>query len=153
MAQRRTSICILAMLSSALIACGAPEIGQQVELDAEDAAAYTQRDGFTVPDGFVFSRGHTSTEFVGRAPWSARFEASDEFSDGVAVTAANPSFPPMMETPCSALPPGGWTSLGLTCTLTVLSTQYPPSGKLDSVTAVLTGDERGASLFLYSAGH
>ena len=147
------TVIALALSTIALTACGTSEIGQPYELDADDVAAYSRRDGFTVPDGFTFAEAHTFSEFVGQAPWSARYDAPVDLGDGKAVTAANPTFPPMAAITCSAVPPGNWSSLGFDCGPGTLVTQYPPSREIDTVTALLTRDERGASSFLYSSGH
>lgn len=143
----------LMILGATVTACGSFEPGERRVLDQEEFSKALGDVGFTIPDGFEFGQAYTHDEFVGEAARSARFDAPPEYGDGSAVSAANPSYPPMQAITCTGVPPGDWVSLGFACTPEILMTRYPPSGGLGSVTVLVTHDERSSHLFFRSAGH
>ncbi|NLG56210.1 MAG: hypothetical protein GX542_11295 [Rhodococcus sp.] len=152
MSQLRTWGALL-VLAMTVTSCSSFDPGERKALDEEGLARVLPSMGFKVPPGFEFGQAYTYSEFVGEPARSARFDAPPEYGDGRAVSAANPSFPPMQSTTCDAVPPGSWTSLGFTCAPEILMIRHPPSGGLGSVTVLLTSDDRGSHLFIETVGH
>lgn len=148
-----TTRLVLIALSITMASCGSFDPGDRKAIDEEALTHVLQDVGFTVPDGFEFGQAYTYSEFVGEPARSARFDAPAGYGDGRAVSSANPSYPPMRPITCTGVPAGDWGSLGFTCVPPILMTRYPQSGGLDSVTVLLTQDERSSHLFLRSTGH
>ncbi len=144
---------VLSLACLALASCASPEPGEQLAVDEDQIRNYLEADGFTVPRGFEFAEAFVFWEFVGAPAWSARYEADAAFGDASTVAAANPNFPPMEPVGCGTVPPGKWSSVGFECRSGALSTRYPASGGMDSMTIVLTQDDESAQLYMYSAGH
>lgn len=143
----------LGLVAAAAVSCGSSEVGKRSSLD-EDAINKVLRDvGFTVPEGFAFGQAYQYSEFVGEPARSARFDGPPELGDGRAVAAANPTYPMMRPEQCDSETTGGQAALGYICAPGTLTTQYPPTGGLDTVTVFLNHDKRGSHLFIYSSGH
>lgn len=143
----------LVIVGIATASCGSFDPGERRAIDEEGITQVLHDVGFTVPDGFEFGQAYTYSEFVGEPARSARFDASLKYGDGRAVSSANPSYPPMHLIACEAVPPGDWASLGFICAPEILMTRYPQAGGTDSVTVLVTSDERSSHLFMRSVGH
>ncbi|OZC62465.1 hypothetical protein CH306_05550 [Rhodococcus sp. 15-725-2-2b] len=133
--------------------CSSFEPGERRSMDEEEVSRALRGIAFDVPSGFEFVQGFTHTEFVGQPAWRARFDAPNEAGDETAVSAANPSYPPLQPVACAAASTSNWTALGLTCEPEMLSTSRPDQQTADRVTVLLTRNTRQSSLFIYSQGH
>lgn len=144
----RVFTAVIALTGVTALSCSSPAVGDRIDLDADRAADLAERDGVDIPDGFEFVDGQTHVEFVGKASWSARYTGPAIYADGVAVSAANPSFPALQATDCSVAPTVS-SKTYLPGIVTVLS----PSGGPDSVTIQLGRDNDGTQLIVSSLGH
>ncbi len=142
----------LGLLILITTSCGSFEPGKPISMDADAVTPELEKISFTVPDGFEFTQGIKYAEFVGQPAWSARFDAPKEL-DGPAITAANPSYPPLQPSACGTATKTSWTTLGFTCESEMLSTSRPPHGGADPVSVMFTRGARGSALFLYCEGH
>ncbi|OZC41421.1 hypothetical protein CH286_27420 [Rhodococcus sp. WWJCD1] len=142
----------LALLVLLTTSCGSFEPGKPMSMDEDDASREVEKIAFAIPDGFQFTQGVMYSEFVGQPAWSARFDAPKEL-DGPAVTAANPSYPPLQPATCGTATKTSWTSLGFSCEAEMLSMSRPAQGSRDPVSVVFTRGARGSSLYIYCAGH
>ncbi|OZF51252.1 hypothetical protein [Rhodococcus sp. 14-1411-2a] len=133
--------------------CSSFEPGERRSMNEEEVSRGLQDIAFDVPSGFEFVQAFTHTEFVGQPAWRARFDAPSEAGDDTALSAANPSYPPLQPVTCAAASTSNWTALGLTCEPEMLSTSRPTRGTADPVTVLLTRNARQSSLFIYSQGH
>lgn len=140
---------ILVLLAS----CASSEIGKPRSMDSDEVTHNLQRITFTIPDGFAFAQGATHSEFSGQPAWSARFDAPNELGNGLTLSAANPSYPPLRPITCQSVPPGSWTSVNFTCESEMLSTSAEPKNTTDPVTVLLTRDGQRSSLYIYCQGH
>ena len=143
----------LVLLAVFTASCTSFEPGERRSLDREDVSKGLQDIAFEVPSGFEFVQAVTHAEFVGRPAWWARFDASSEWGDDVALSAANPSYPPFQPVTCSTASTSSWTALGLTCEPEMLSTSRSTQGASDPVTVLLTTNAEQSSLFIHSQGH
>nr|WP_094691155.1 MULTISPECIES: hypothetical protein [unclassified Rhodococcus (in: high G+C Gram-positive bacteria)] len=146
---RKATLALLILLTAS---CSSFEPGKPMSMDEDDASNKVDEIAFTIPDGFEFTEGVVFAEFVGHPAWSARFDASTEL-DGPAVTAANPSYPPLSPISCGAPTRTSWTSLGFTCEAEMMSTSRPAPRSGDPVSVTFTRGARGSSLFIYCEGH
>lgn len=149
MGSPRMLFAVIALTGAAALSCSSPAVGDRVDLDADDASNLAERDGVHIPDGFEFVDGQTHVEFVGKASWSARYIGPGIYADGVAVSAANPTFPPMQATDCTASPP---ISSSEPCS-PGFATALAPAGGPDSVTIQLGSDGDETQLIVSSLGH
>ncbi|MDV8023585.1 hypothetical protein [Rhodococcus sp. IEGM 1330] len=143
----------LVFLAIFTASCTSFEPGERRSTDREEVSNGLQDIAFDVPSGFEFVQAFTHSEFVGQPAWSARFDSSSEWGDDVALSAANPSYPPLQPVTCAAASTSNWTALGLTCEPEMRSTSRPTQGTADPVTVLLTRNARQSSLFIYSQGH
>lgn len=150
MGSPRMLFAVIALTGAAALSCSSPAVGDRVDLDADDASNLAERDGVHIPDGFEFVEGQTHVEFVGNASWSARYIGPGIYADGVAVSAANPSFPPMQATDCTAAP-----TISSEACLPGFVTALAPAGGPDSVTIQLGSDSNTdeTQLTVSSLGH
>jgi hypothetical protein len=148
MSSSRVLLAVIALTGVAALSCSSPAVGDKIDLDADSASDLAERDGVHIPDGFEFVDGRTHVEFVGKAAWTARYTGPGIYADGVAVSAANPSFPPMQATDCSAAPAisSEPCSPGFVTTL-------PPAGGADSVTIQLGHNRDETQLIVSGVGH
>ncbi|OZE02495.1 hypothetical protein CH249_11855 [Rhodococcus sp. 05-2255-3B1] len=144
---------LLALVVIFTASCSSFESGERRSMDREEMSHGLQDIALKVPSGFEFVQAFTHAEFVGRPAWWARFDASSEWGDDVALSAANPSYPPLQPVTCTAASTSNWTALGMTCEPEMLSTSRPAQGTADPVTVLLTRNTRQSSLFIYSQGH
>lgn len=142
----------LALLILLAASCGSFEPGRPMPMDGDDVSHEVEKISFTVPAGFEFTQGITYAEFVGQPAWSARFDAPTE-SDGLAITAANPSYPPFRPAACGTTTKTSWAALGFTCESEMLFTSRPPHGRADAVSVMFTRGAHGSSLYISSEGH
>lgn len=152
MGSPRMLITAIAVIGTTVLSCGSSEVGDKIDLNADEVADRADRDGVIIPSGFDFVEGATYVEFSGKAGWSARYTGPAELADGKAVSEANPSFPPLQTIVCSATPPTGSDASSQPC-LQGFFTQLPPAGGPDSVKIRLTGDGDGTQLTVSSLGH
>ncbi|MBY4383361.1 MULTISPECIES: hypothetical protein [Nocardiaceae] len=131
----------------------ASEIGKPRSMDSDEVTHNLQRITFTIPDGFAFAQGATHSEFSGQPAWSARFDAPNELGDGLTLSAANPSYPPLQPFACQTVPPGSWAGVNFTCESEMLTTSAEPKSTTDPVTVLLTRDGQRSSLYIYCPGH
>ncbi|WP_032406154.1 hypothetical protein [Rhodococcoides fascians] len=152
MTNSRKALCASAILVLLTASC-ASEIGKPRSMDSDEVTHNLQRIAFTVPDGFEFAQGATHSEFSGQPAWSARFDAPDELGDGLTLSAANPSYPPLQPFACQTVPPGSWARVNFTCESEMLTTSVGAKSTTDPVTVLLTKDGQRSSLYIYCQGH
>ena len=147
-----TTLPTLVVLAVLTASCTSFEPGERRSMDQEAVSKGLQDIAFDVPSDFELVQAFTHAEFVGQPAWSARFDAATK-QDDVALSAANPSYPPLQPVTCSAASTSTWTALGMTCEAEMLSTSRSPQATSDPVTVLLTRNSRQSSLFIYSQGH